>query len=618
MVVRVPPVMSHGLSTGIAEVAAMSDSAFCKRFRSPYDSSPSPTLPVWKRYRGTSELILEDSATGDEGLVARVKGLGVDDESYGLDDESHGVDDEIRCLDDEGHSVKINGFSLGADEAIPGGQQQTPPSPEWTSGSLPISPSCSVVPSPVSSPMIPLTVPSPIASPMATSTATIPVDEDRFIEVESQIELYKSILQDHTQHLDAMPPTLSLEHEQERTAVTFGALWRPVLALEAWAGRVDTWMIDMSRARYDDHRLVHNMLLQHTTLQRELQEMRSRVTTLEPKGDHEILNDATTRVDAAMKVVSPSVVEETIAMECLVVNTPCVGPNPPPPTHEANAPAGNALGKRSYATATGKPSGKKVNVRTLYTPGGNGIDVAVLVDYIRAISERFANTAYGFFLGKKVAYHVVANYVRNTWDKYGLVRSMFSLSTGSFSFQFSSIDGLDAMFENAFSEDGLSAIATKLGTPLMLDSYTYDMCMQSWGRSSYARVIIKLRADVELKDNIVMAMPKNNWEGHYTCSGEKKTMKKPSQTSQGIVESDSEVDVVFDETANLRIPTSGKDGSNKGYRTNNLLEQWRDSYTDNVDYDPYEDDMDKNHDLFEHMQSIYDEHDITVRGRKVK
>nr|GEX52282.1 hypothetical protein [Tanacetum cinerariifolium] len=58
------------------------------------------------------------------------------------------------------------------------------------------------------------------------------------------------------------------------------------------------------------------------------------------------------------------------------------------------------------------------------------------------------------------------------------------------------------------NDDGLSAIATKLHTPLMLDSYTSDMCMQSWGRSSYARVMIELRADVELKDNIVLAMPR--------------------------------------------------------------------------------------------------------------
>ncbi|GJS39861.1 RNA-directed DNA polymerase, eukaryota, reverse transcriptase zinc-binding domain protein [Tanacetum coccineum] len=86
------------------------------------------------------------------------------------------------------------------------------------------------------------------------------------------------------------------------------------------------------------------------------------------------------------------------------------------------------------------------------------------------------------------------------------------------------------------------------------------------GRSSYARVMIELRADVELKDNIVVAMPKTTREGHYTCNvrveykwkpprclsckifghihkecpkntgaGEKKTVKKPSQTSQGIL-----------------------------------------------------------------------------------
>ncbi|GJY26619.1 reverse transcriptase domain-containing protein [Tanacetum coccineum] len=43
----------------------------------------------------------------------------------------------------------------------------------------------------------------------------------------------------------------------------------------------------------------------------------------------------------------------------------------------------------------------------------------------------------------------------------------------------------------AFSEDGLSAIATKLGIPLMLDSYNSDMCIQSWGRLSNARAMIK-------------------------------------------------------------------------------------------------------------------------------
>ncbi|GJZ05077.1 putative reverse transcriptase domain-containing protein [Tanacetum coccineum] len=46
-----------------------------------------------------------------------------------------------------------------------------------------------------------------------------------------------------------------------------------------------------------------------------------------------------------------------------------------------------------------------------------------------------------------------------------------------------------------FNEDGLSSIATKLG-----------------------QAMIELRADVELKDNIVVAMPKITREGYYTCN----------------------------------------------------------------------------------------------------
>ncbi|GJS98433.1 putative jacalin-like lectin domain-containing protein [Tanacetum coccineum] len=176
---------------------------------------------------------------------------------------------------------------------------------------------------------------------------------------------------------------------------------------------------------------------------------------------------------------------------------------------------------------------------------GHGADVAVSLESIRAISEWFINTAYGFLLGKRVAYPIVANYVRNTWGKYGLVKSMLNSSTRLFFFQFSSMDGLDSMLENdvgnvpvwvklhgvpvkAFSEDGLSAITTKLGTPFMLDSYTSDMCMQSWGRSSYARAMTELRADVELKDTIVDEFPKN------IGSGVAKNLKNPNQAPRGV------------------------------------------------------------------------------------
>nr|GEY93606.1 hypothetical protein [Tanacetum cinerariifolium] len=243
MAMRVSPAMSPGLSAGIAEVEIMYELVFHKRFMSSYDSLPSSTLPVRKRYRGTSELILDTDSKEDEEV-----------------EESLDYDSEREDADDEGLTVKDEDPTAGDEGLAAGMRAPTLPSPEWSSGSFPIFPAPSIVPSPISSPMILLTVPSPIASPVATSTATIPVDEDQFIE-----------------RLIGM----SLEHEKERTVVAFRALWRPVLELEAWAGRVNTRMTDMSRTGYDDHRLVHDMLLQQTALQQELQEMKGHVTALE-------------------------------------------------------------------------------------------------------------------------------------------------------------------------------------------------------------------------------------------------------------------------------------------------------------------------------------------------
>ncbi|GKF47211.1 hypothetical protein Tco_0137013, partial [Tanacetum coccineum] len=113
---------------------------------------------------------------------------------------------------------------------------QTPPSNEWTSGSLPIYPSPSVIPSPVSSPMIPLTG---------------GLFHDHTVRLEelspALFERYDSDIEELFSRSEAVRDEIfsqryrfrSLEYEQERVAVTFGAIWRPVLALYSWAGQTD-------------------------------------------------------------------------------------------------------------------------------------------------------------------------------------------------------------------------------------------------------------------------------------------------------------------------------------------------------------------------------------------
>ncbi|GKC80459.1 beta-caryophyllene synthase [Tanacetum coccineum] len=329
----------------------------------------------------------------------------------------------------------------------------------------------------------------------------------------------------------------------------------------------------------------------------------------------------------------------------------------------------------SYANVTCEPSRKALNFRTLFTPRGNEIDVVVPVESIRAINERFANTAYGFFLEKRVAYPVAVNYVKNTLGKYGMVKSMYISSTGLFSFQFIYMDGhgLNAMLENgpwfirnhplilkkwnpkvnllkenvgtvsvwiklhgvlvmAFSGHGLSVIVTKLGTPLMPDSYTSYMCLQSWGRSSYARVMIELLADLELKDTIMVVMPKLSGEGVV------KNLKKPSHASRGIprnkkkgVEPTKEdsnsnpFDVLNSvdnvgvlgtngETSNLASNRANSSGSSfLNIETSSTSTTLLDSYeNDDYDEDPYDDDMYECQDLPDKIQDICDNLDIRV------
>ncbi|GJR02118.1 hypothetical protein Tco_0525102 [Tanacetum coccineum] len=265
----------------------------------------------------------EDPATGDESLATVDEDPGMGVESHGSDDESRGLDDEGYSIESDGLAVSeplglrygalrrqelavkedhvYNNFEVGQgygyvpeperparvsasrqptlttwtdleDDIVyidvsayppPTPPTQTPPSHELSSGSLPISLTPSIVPSPILSPMIPLIVPSPVATPATAET------EGFLTELEAQVEMQRGLIRDHTVRLEELSPDLfkrydrdigelftrsravkdqifsqryqfrSLEHEQERVTVTFGALWRPMLALESWAGQMD-------------------------------------------------------------------------------------------------------------------------------------------------------------------------------------------------------------------------------------------------------------------------------------------------------------------------------------------------------------------------------------------
>ncbi|GKC87947.1 retrotransposon protein, putative, ty1-copia subclass [Tanacetum coccineum] len=162
----------------------------------------------------------------------------------------------------------------------------------------------------------------------------------------------------------------------------------------------------------------------------------------------------------------------------------------------------------------------------------------------------------------------------------------------------------------AFGEDGLSAIATKLG-----------------------QAMIELRADMELKENIVVAMPKIIGEGHYTCGGKTKNLKKTSQAPKGVDSTnkvsnsnpfevlnsvDNDVEMVIDGQA---ILVDRADNPLK--KVEYLGDHDSEDEVASVDNDMVRDLASErtgfgtqSQELSEETQSICDKQDIRVRGRK--
>ncbi|GJT28635.1 retrovirus-related pol polyprotein from transposon TNT 1-94 [Tanacetum coccineum] len=165
-------------------------------------------------------------------------------------------------------------------------------------------------------------------------------------------------------------------------------------------------------------------------------------------------------------------------------------------------------------------SNPKVNFKAMvnYEKVDNSNFVLPIAE-VHAVKHKFDNSLVGFFVGKKVAFPLVKNYVTNTWTKFGFEKVM-SDDYGVFYFKFASLKGLEQVLELgpwmiknvpliltkwspnmsldkdrvtkvpvwvkfhkvpavAYSEVGLSLLGTQVGNPIMLDAFTSAMCVEA-------------------------------------------------------------------------------------------------------------------------------------------
>ncbi|GJS24849.1 zinc knuckle CX2CX4HX4C containing protein [Tanacetum coccineum] len=135
----------------------------------------------------------------------------------------------------------------------------------------------------------------------------------------------------------------------------------------------------------------------------------------------------------------------------------------------------------------------------------DGVNISILRKVVEKASLRFEHTLYGYFIGKIMAFPVVEYYARSNWAKHGLKRIMMN-AKGLFFFKFDSRSGLEAILEGGpwmilFEEDGISLIATYLGKPIMLDSYTTSMCILDLDGLGYTKETIRVVTNLVVNDN---------------------------------------------------------------------------------------------------------------------
>ncbi|XP_022024382.1 uncharacterized protein LOC110924695 [Helianthus annuus] len=200
---------------------------------------------------------------------------------------------------------------------------------------------------------------------------------------------------------------------------------------------------------------------------------------------------------------------------------------------------------------------KEVNFRWMEaTETCKDADVVIPREVIRKVQDKFENVLYGYFLGNRLPFPVVEYYAKNVWARHGFSKIMMN-AEGFFFFKFDSKEGMSQVLENGpwlirkvplflnvwtpsvslrkegiktvpvwvklhnvpiavYTDDGLSLLASKLGSPKRLDGYTADMCLDNWGRSSFARALIELNADSEIKEYVTVAIPKLDEDGYVT------------------------------------------------------------------------------------------------------
>ncbi|KAJ9566332.1 LOW QUALITY PROTEIN: hypothetical protein OSB04_002298 [Centaurea solstitialis] len=169
------------------------------------------------------------------------------------------------------------------------------------------------------------------------------------------------------------------------------------------------------------------------------------------------------------------------------------------------------------------------------------------IDLAKKAAQTYNAMLFGYFVGPRLPFAIIQNYVKAAWGKFGFVDMMMN-PNGFYFFKFNTKGGCDQVIEAgplmirgvplfvstwdptlglvkpehttcplwvklhniplvAFNMEGISRIAIALGVPKQVDACTASMCDNAWGRPGFAKVLVDIWAIGELKRELEVVIP---------------------------------------------------------------------------------------------------------------
>ncbi|GJZ53384.1 RNA-directed DNA polymerase, eukaryota, reverse transcriptase zinc-binding domain protein [Tanacetum coccineum] len=143
-----------------------------------------------------------------------------------------------------------------------------------------------------------------------------------------------------------------------------------------------------------------------------------------------------------------------------------------------------------------------------YIPTGineNGDEVVIFKEeLVREGSKKWQLTICGQFVGCNMPIGELKYNLKRMWGRHGLAE-IIAEGNDLRVFKFKNAKGMNYVLDQSpwmVNGKGISALASRLGKPIMMDSTTVHMCHHGSGRAGYARILVEIEAKKGIHDKI--------------------------------------------------------------------------------------------------------------------